>query len=525
MPYAFGARRLDPRMVPTRPVRLDRGNAFARNNVGLWLLGPNLLDYSGFGNFAYLNETTPADNPVVAGSSQGPALKFSGAQNIATISPNSPVPSSAAGLTVAVWVIPAVTTRGDLVTVWSSGTGDSQFDLLYSGASSLAAQLYVSTGGGSPSTGSSGASSILLSETTANFVVGSYDGSTAAVYVNGQLGASASVSLTLGSGVGQPVWFGNNTVGGAGAGPYTGILWAPMLWARALSALEIAELYAEPFGMLEDATPRLWFPVSSGTGTLIGTAAATSAASGVLAGAGALTGTAAAASTATATLAGAGLLTGAAAGASTATGTLAGSGLLTGTAAATSTATGTLSSGANLVGTAAATSTATGTLAGAGALTGTAAATSTATGTLSSGAYLVGTAAATSTATGTLAGAGALAGTATATTTATAALAGQGTLTGTTAATSTATGTLVTATSLVGRADATSTATGSMVGAGAMTGAAVATSAATGTLIGFGPIAGIAAATSTATGTLASRSWVFTKGRIVYIPADVRTVL
>ena len=247
---------------------------------------------------------------------------------------------------------------------------------------------------------------------------------------------------------------------------------------------QVARFVAEPFAMLrERAPPILYSFASGGGGTLVGTAAATSTATGTLVGTGTLTGTAAAASTATATLAGAGLLTG----------------------------------------TAAATSTATGTLAGAGALTGTAAATSTATGILSSGAYLVGTAAATSTATGTLAGAGALTGTAAATSAATATLAGSGALTGTSAATSTATGTLTTATSLVGRADATSTATGTLAGAGRMTGTAAATSTAPAFLIGFGPISGIAAATSTATGTLASRSWVFRAGRIVSIPTDIRT--
>lgn len=96
-------------------------------------------------------------------------------------------------LTVGVLANPAATTRGDMVTRWVSGGGDSQFDLL-KGISSAKPQFFIARSGG---TSSSGVGSSTMSNGTWYMIHGRFTGTVTSVWMNGVKEAEASTSVTL----------------------------------------------------------------------------------------------------------------------------------------------------------------------------------------------------------------------------------------------------------------------------------------------------------------------------------------
>jgi SPP1 gp7 family putative phage head morphogenesis protein len=252
---------------------------------------------------------------------------------------------------------------------------------------------------------------------------------------------------------------------------------------------------------------------ASATPTISGTASGTTSASGAIAGAGSLAGTAPATTSGTATLVGAGALagtapsstsnaatptvSGTASGSTSASGTMGGAGALAATAPASTSATASLAGAGALAGTASATTSDTATLAGAGAIAGSAGATTSATATPS----VHGTASGTTSASGTMAGAGALAGASSASTAASGTLAGAGALEGQADAATSASATAGGAGALSGAASATTSASGELEATGALAGAASASTSATASLQAQGALAGTADAATSAQAT------------------------
>ena len=254
--------------VPTRPVELIPDHPLARGLVGLWIPGIGNLDYSLSGN----NIGTLTGSPPVIGSQSGPAMNFSGAQKAQMVSPNGP--PALTGLTVCALMTPAVTSRGDAVTNWTNGTGNSEFDLLY-GATAGAPQFFI----GNASPFSSGPSSIIMAVGHEYYVSGTYDGATVAVYVGGVLGNSAANAGGFGSGAAIPVTLGNNT---NGDGPYKGSLGSASIYRVAQPPAMLAWLAAEPFAMLRERAPPILYSFAGGGGggttvVLVGAAATTAA--------------------------------------------------------------------------------------------------------------------------------------------------------------------------------------------------------------------------------------------------------
>lgn len=176
---------------------------------------------SGFG-------WTPTSNPGGKGS-----LKF-GTSTYATTTFKG---SNRNAVSVACWIIPGTTGRGDLVTCWHNGTtlGD-QFDLLY-GLTAGKPQFYISSGSALGTSGvnpTGGAMTVGLPYR----VMGTFDGTTVAVYLNGALQASATPGLSLGSGTN--LYIGNNQ---AGDGQFTGNINDVSMWNRGLPAEEAWEDY------------------------------------------------------------------------------------------------------------------------------------------------------------------------------------------------------------------------------------------------------------------------------------------
>jgi hypothetical protein len=75
-------------------------------------------------------------------------------------------------------------------------------------------------------------------------LVGTYDEAALTLYINGQIIASTPLSSTIVP-TASPLALGSTTWGGTG----TSLLAAPMIWPRALSAVDVRLLAAAPFGL------------------------------------------------------------------------------------------------------------------------------------------------------------------------------------------------------------------------------------------------------------------------------------
>lgn len=226
-----------PAFKPPPATALNLDDPLTYGLVGLWALseggGIKLTDAAGLNSIAavFTGTITWAAGP------NGPALKFASVGNNVSLGNAHPIATNA--VTVAIWIRPAVLTRGDLVTCWLNGSGNDQFDLLY-GLTSGKPQFFVNTNGGLSSSGV-GATAMVVGRWY--HVCGTYDGATIRTYLNGVLQASAALASVLKSGVAVPIKLGNNH---AGDGTFQGAMAGAAIWNRTLKASEIRDLYSEP---------------------------------------------------------------------------------------------------------------------------------------------------------------------------------------------------------------------------------------------------------------------------------------
>ena len=113
-------------------------------------------------------------------------------------------------VTVATWVSPAVLSRGDIVTQWATGGDTQSLWNLLSGLAAGKPQFYVGTATGNFNSGT-GAGTMVVGRCYR--VVGTYDGATAAVYLDGQFQSSGAGVTTLPTTTTTPLRVGNNIVG------------------------------------------------------------------------------------------------------------------------------------------------------------------------------------------------------------------------------------------------------------------------------------------------------------------------
>lgn len=221
--------------------------------VGWWPFSRGLIDESGhpkqngrFGGTAYPNIGFFGNSVTFPNS----------ATAIVTCGPSP----SLTKFSVCGWLKPNVTTRGDCITSWTTGSvggGFEQFNLLY-GVTSGKPQLFISDGGSAASSGV-GSNAML----TGNWyhICGTYDGATIRIYLNGVQEASSSSSLVLGSGVSQSIILGNNAFAD---GTLNGHLGDCRLYNRALSAAEVFTISKLPFLTKVDIAAIALMRVASG---------------------------------------------------------------------------------------------------------------------------------------------------------------------------------------------------------------------------------------------------------------------
>jgi hypothetical protein len=246
------------------PDPVDRSHPLNRGRVAWWLALPGLDGGRQWFDLVGQSHGTLTNGPTWGGTTRPGGwggLQLDGVDDC--VDAGKPAAIVAANtLTVAAWVRPAGTGRGDWVTQWGD-TPDRKFDLLQ-GVTAGAFQFFV----GDPSSNlfNSGPSTTAIVAGTWYHVVGVSDGATVRLYVNGRLESSAAGPATL-----LATSTANVRVGACG----TGALLAAAggvddvgIWSRPLSAAEVWTLHDSSRrgypGPLNRLAPSLLALVASG---------------------------------------------------------------------------------------------------------------------------------------------------------------------------------------------------------------------------------------------------------------------
>ena len=264
-------RLLDPRVVPTGPVRLIDGHPLAVGLEAFWPLGTSTQDVTKFGR----NCSAPTGTVIVAAGPRGPCRQFpAGSADL----PFAPIglPSGAQPRTMFAWVQTSTANTNDasFVGYGSGATGTGNSCLIGSGFGG-GGKIYFA-GYGADLTGNT-----VISDGNLHHVAMSYDGTTARLYADGVFDTSAIISLNTIATVG---YLGSMPWGAPGTafGSLIGQLFGAGIANRALSAQQVAWLAAEPFIMLEPDEP-VWYYGTTGYPLITGTAALFQAAQTILA--------------------------------------------------------------------------------------------------------------------------------------------------------------------------------------------------------------------------------------------------
>ncbi len=204
----------------------------SHNIVGRWVpsagaTGFRLVDRSGRSNHGTLTNMDPASDWVASGGKL--ALDFDGSDDFVNTGNWS---NSLTRISVSAWVRPTSGTRQDFVSKW--GSINYQYVLLQ-GVTASRFQFYISTT--SSNAIGSGDSTTVISAGVWYHVVGTYDGSTVRLFVNGTLENSTSHSGNLSASTQ------NNLIGKSGDALFAGQLDDVTIFNTALTANEVREIY------------------------------------------------------------------------------------------------------------------------------------------------------------------------------------------------------------------------------------------------------------------------------------------
>ena len=256
-------------MKPFRGAQLNRTDPLARELVGAWLFnegtGGSVYDVSGNGNTGTLTGMDPATDWV--GGDRGWALDFDGASDYVSLPAAVLDPcESANAFSIAARVYNRnLAADGTVVGQW--GTTDQFMLWMDTGTDGYA--LIIS---GSTRCGEDVASAIA---NTWQHVVGTWDGTTARVYVDGVLVAFSVGPRTM-PGSNEPIGVGSDD-GDTASRSFDGLIGSVMLWSRALSAGDIGRLAADPYRLWRPSSSPGWLYAAAGGTTHEGAAVLTAA--------------------------------------------------------------------------------------------------------------------------------------------------------------------------------------------------------------------------------------------------------
>ena len=233
---------------PRLGVRINNGHLLAKGLVGCWIMnegaGNTVADLSGNRNTG----TLVGDTHFVPGKF-GPCLDFEGDGDYVTLGLGFNLIANQPGLPVSAWVKPNTTPPAasiDFVTKRSS----TVFLLCWATNQNVAFEVYNASTESAIGYYTDG-----IADTNWHHVVGVYNGTNVKVYVDTIAGG------TVGNLTGNTrTVTGTTRISGPTTASFNGSIDDVMIYDRALSASEIAQLYREPFGMFERDESILWQP-------------------------------------------------------------------------------------------------------------------------------------------------------------------------------------------------------------------------------------------------------------------------
>ncbi len=217
--------------------------------AGYWRLGEKsgttVFDASGAGNTGNYVNSVALNEPGSSPSEVDPAANFS--SGIASI-PNSASLNPTSAITVEAWIKPLAVTNIDKWAVAKVNSSLSIFDyaiyLSTASGSARTVRFYLSTSG---ATNASLNASLAFGDGQWTYVVGTWDGATMRLYINGSQVASTALTGTLHT---DPTAL---VVGGlSSASPFPGLLDETAVYPTALSAARVQAHYSAASGACSD---------------------------------------------------------------------------------------------------------------------------------------------------------------------------------------------------------------------------------------------------------------------------------
>jgi len=237
-----------PILKPIKAIQLNKSHPLSRGLVGCWLFnegtGNKVFDLSGNGNIGIL----VADTHFVPGKF-GSALDFDGTGDYVNCGNKNSLNTTSA-FTVLVWIYPKSDVRGGVIARSDTYVTKESFDIFVYPTK----RIYFRLG--------DGVDHITLSASVLELnkwqsIVATYNGSSAKLYKNTTEVSSATISNIITSNL--PVMIGKE---GDLSDCFDGLIEHAMIFNRALSASEVAQLYREPFCIFDVSTKLgLLYPV------------------------------------------------------------------------------------------------------------------------------------------------------------------------------------------------------------------------------------------------------------------------
>lgn len=250
--YARYLRGFGRRKPSVAQARIDWSHPLARGLVGAWLFneggGTIAYDLSGKGN-----KGTLTSSPVWSvGFFSGPSLSFDGSASYVDLGTDASLNPSA--VTAAAWVKASslANTYSTVISRTDSSVPQSYYTLLVKSTGKLAFYVW-----GNADINYDGTGANTISVDNWYHLALTYDSSAGLKgYFNGFLDGSAAANGVLTSkSVTATVGKDTNTAGRI----WNGLIDFPAIWNRALSAAEVAWLYAEPFAFMQQWAPKRAF--------------------------------------------------------------------------------------------------------------------------------------------------------------------------------------------------------------------------------------------------------------------------
>jgi len=222
---------------------LDRAHPLTRGLVGWWPLnegaGLRASDISGNGNAGALTNITPSSTSGWYGGPHGRAVQFDGSDDIVSV-PHAPQLALTGDMTVSAWVLHTSTaTYRSIAIKGNVGAGYPSPFHLYVEITTGKILFYFGNG-----VSQTGIDTPTMPLNAWTHVCGTRLGSTITVYINGRSALSGSLGAQAVTDAGTALGIGSRTPGTAY--PMLGGIANVRLYNRALSASEVAQLYAEP---------------------------------------------------------------------------------------------------------------------------------------------------------------------------------------------------------------------------------------------------------------------------------------